>query len=96
MFERNDEYSADKDSIVSDDGVADAASNNGYILGLPFVRAFMVYLDFEKNTVGLASKLNNYGAIITSQKETNAPATPNAPAGSVTPGQPVDPDHPEV
>ena len=66
LFERNDEYSADKDSIVSDDGVADAASNNGYILGLPFVRAFMVYFDFEKNTVGLASKLNNYGAIITS------------------------------
>ena len=49
LFERNDEYSADKDTIVSDDGIADAASNNGYILGLPFVRAFMIFLDFEKN-----------------------------------------------
>lgn len=66
LFERNDEYSSDKDSIISDDGVADAASNNGYILGMPFVRAFMIYLDFDKNSVGFASKLENYGAIITS------------------------------
>ena len=46
MFERNDEYQKEKDTIVSDDGLLDAASNNGYILGLPFVRAFMVFLDF--------------------------------------------------
>jgi len=49
LFERNDEYQAEKDTIVSDDGIADAASNNGYILGLPFVRSFMIFFDFEKN-----------------------------------------------
>jgi hypothetical protein len=35
-----------------------------YILGLPFLQAFMVVLDYEKNTIGLANKLNNLGAEI--------------------------------
>jgi len=39
--------------------------------------------------------LNNYGAIITSTRENNAPATPSAPDTSEMPEQ-VDPAHPEI
>ena len=70
---------------MSDDGVADALSNNGYILGLPFVRSFMMFLDFERNTIGFATKLENYGAIITSQKESSAPATSSASDSQLAP-----------
>ena len=46
MFEQNDEYENSKDDIVTDKGVKDADSNNGYILGMPFLRAFQIQLDF--------------------------------------------------
>lgn len=35
-----------------------------FYLGGPFLRAFMVLLDMDKNRVGLANKNNNYGAEI--------------------------------
>lgn len=35
-----------------------------YILGLPFLKAFVVVLDYEKNSIGLANKKNNLGAEI--------------------------------
>lgn len=35
-----------------------------YYLGGPFLRAFMVLLDMDKNRVGFANKINNYGAEI--------------------------------
>ena len=75
LFERNDEYVKGKDTIVSDDQVADSDSNNGYILGLPFIRPFMMFLNFEDNTISFANKLDNYGAIITSHREEAAPVT---------------------
>jgi len=49
LFEKNDEYEKKKDSIVTDQGENDADSNNGYILGMPFLRAFMIFMDYEKN-----------------------------------------------
>ena len=35
-----------------------------YILGLPLLKAFIVVLDYEKNSIGLANKQNNLGAEI--------------------------------
>jgi hypothetical protein len=35
-----------------------------YIIGLPFLQAFIVVLDYEQNTVGFANKQNNLGAEI--------------------------------
>ena len=31
-------------------------SNNGYILGQPFLRAFITVFNYEKNTIGFANK----------------------------------------
>jgi len=56
LFERNDEYRV-ADNIKSDDGKRDVDTNNGYILGLPFLRSFMVFLNFEENKIGFANKL---------------------------------------
>lgn len=84
------------DAIQSDDGVSDAASNNGYILGLPFVRAFMIFFDFDKNRIAFANKLNNSGAIITSEREKDAPATQTNADTPLAPEEPVDPNHPEI
>ena len=39
-----------------------------YILGQPFLRAFIVILDYEENTIGLANKINNNGAEILGEK----------------------------
>ena len=65
MFERNDEYEASKDDIVTDEGVKDYETNNGYILGMPFLRAFMIFMDFENNQIAFANKKENYNAFIT-------------------------------
>ena len=65
MFEINDEFENSKDDIVTDEGEADFKTNNGYILGMPFLRAFIIFMDFEENKIGFANKLNNYGAFIT-------------------------------
>lgn len=80
MFDRNDEYEKTKDDIVTDQGVKDVETNNGYILGMPFLRAFLILFDFEDNTVGFANKRNNFGAFITTKKEDDiAPYEPYVP-----------------
>lgn len=35
-----------------------------YILGLPFLKAFIVVLDYERNSIGFANKVQNFGAEI--------------------------------
>ena len=92
----NKEYKDDKDQITTDDGAADKDTNNGFILGRPFLKAFMIFLNFENNKIGFANKLNNYGALITSQKEKSAPSTVLKPDAPTTPTEPVDPDEPDV
>lgn len=92
LLEKNDEFQKGKDDMKSDSGKSDAATNNGYILGLPFLRGFNIMLDFEKNKLGFANKLNNFGAIITSHKEKNAPETTKTDETK----KPADPDHPEL
>lgn len=44
LFESNEEDSAQFDDLVTQDGL-DYKSNNGFILGLPFLRGFMFTLD---------------------------------------------------
>ena len=65
MFYKNDEFEESKDDIVTDEGVADRDTNNGYILGMPFLRAYMIFMDFEQNKIGFANKKYNDGAFIT-------------------------------
>lgn len=64
MIELNDEDNLKRDDIKTIDGL-DYKTNNGYILGTPFIRAFMIILDFHKNRIGFANKKRNYGAEIT-------------------------------
>ena len=59
MIEINDEENLLKDQEQN------YQSNNGYILGTPFIRAFMVILDFHQNRIGFANKIRQYGAEIT-------------------------------
>jgi len=33
---------------------------------MPFLRAFMIFMDFENNQIAFANKLHNFGAFITS------------------------------
>jgi len=49
--------------------VSDWETNNGYILGTPFLRAFLVLLDFKDNSIGFAVKMNHFGAFITDRAE---------------------------
>jgi len=35
-----------------------------YILGLPFLKAFIVVFNYEKNSIGIANKVSNFGAEI--------------------------------
>lgn len=51
----------------------------------------MVFLDFDKNEIGFANKLEHYGAFITSKKDQNAPDTT---ASDKPPSK--NPDHPEI
>ena len=46
MVELNDEANLKNDDIKTSEGM-DFETNNGYILGTPFIRAFMVILDFH-------------------------------------------------
>ena len=69
MFENNDEFEKKKDDIVTDKGVSDYETNNGYILGTPFLRAFLVLFDFKENMLGFATKYNHFGAFITDRAE---------------------------
>ena len=83
--------------MESDDGVPDFKSNNGYILGLPFVRSFMIFMDFDANQIGFATKKDNYGAFITSKREDSAPPTPTADGDKkIDSDEPFDKDHPEI
>lgn len=66
MIEVNDEDNLAKDDIKTIDGM-DFKTNNGYILGTPFIRAFMVILDFHQNQIGFANKVRHFGAEITGE-----------------------------
>lgn len=66
MFEINDEANLSKDDIKTKDGL-DYQTNNGYILGTPFIHAFMVVLDFENNRLGFANKIKGFGSEITGE-----------------------------
>jgi hypothetical protein len=46
MVELNDEDNLSNDDIKTIDGM-DFETNKGYILGTPFIRAFMIILDFH-------------------------------------------------
>lgn len=46
MVELNDEDNLKNDDIKTPEGM-DYETNKGYILGTPFIRAFMVILDFH-------------------------------------------------
>lgn len=61
----NDMFTDWVDPIESEEDGADYLSNSGYMLGLPFLRAFNILLDFEANQVSFAQKKNNFGAILT-------------------------------
>lgn len=52
----NDMFTDWVDPIVSEEDGADYLSNSGYMLGLPFLRAFGVLLDFETNQISIAQK----------------------------------------
>ena len=93
MVELNDEDNLKNDDIKTKEGM-DYETNKGYILGTPFIRAFMVILDFHQNRIGFANKVKNYGAEITGpgapsgqsiQPDNPTPVDPN-------PVQPVDPN----
>jgi hypothetical protein len=66
MLEINDEANLAKDDIKTKDGL-DYKTNNGYILGTPFIHAFHIILDFESNRVGFANKLRGFGQAITGE-----------------------------
>ena len=86
MVELNDEDNLKNDDIKTIDGM-DFETNKGYILGTPFIRAFMIILDFDQNRIGFATKVNNHGAEITEVR---------APSGPVIPPTPIDPVVPDV
>ena len=65
LFEVNDEDNDIADPIETLVDGNDYETNTGYILGQPFLHAFMLMLDFEGNKLGLAVKKNNFGAVLT-------------------------------
>lgn len=67
LVEENQEDSSRLDSISTQEDGLDYQTNNGYILGAPALQSFMVLLDFEKNRIGLAQKVNNFGATLLSR-----------------------------
>ena len=50
--------------MLTDRGVADYLTNDGYVLGYPFIRAFMLKMDFQNNEIGFAQKNNHLGTQI--------------------------------
>ena len=64
MIEINDETSEKQDDIQTEDDGKDYVTSSGYILGTPFLRAFMILLDVNENKIGFANKINNFGAEI--------------------------------
>lgn len=79
LFEVNDEDNDLADPIRTDVDGYDYETNTGYILGQPFLRAFMLLLDFEGNKIGLATKKKNFGAVLT------GPAAPGSDHYKPTP-----------
>lgn len=63
MVEANQDSNSEK--VVKTKDGDDFVSGSGYILGTPFIQAFITVLDFEKNRVGFGTKINNHGAEIT-------------------------------
>ena len=92
MVELNDEDNLKNDDIKTIDGM-DFETNKGYILGTPFIRAFMIILDFHQNRIGFANKIKNYGAEITGE---GAPSGPVIPPTPIDPVEPIDPVIPDV
>ena len=39
-------------------------SSDGYILGQPFLRAFITVFNYQKNRIGIANKVHHFGAAI--------------------------------
>ena len=64
MLEINDEANLSKDDIKTAEGM-DYKTNNGYILGTPFIHAFNIFLDYDKNRLGFANKVKGFGSEIT-------------------------------
>lgn len=64
LFEINNEADGKYDPIVNPQSGEDIDTNTGYMLGMPFLRSFMLLFDFEDNRIGLAEKTKNFGAII--------------------------------
>ena len=79
LFEVNDEDNDIVDPIKTKADGLDYLTNNGYILGQPFLRAFMILLDFEANKIGLATKKRNFGAelLVTSSSPVDPPPQPH-------------------
>ena len=50
MLEINDEANLSKDDIKTAEGM-DYKTNNGYILGTPFIHAFNIFFDFDENRI---------------------------------------------
>lgn len=63
MVEANQESNSER-AVKTKDG-EDFVSSSGYILGTPFIQAFITVLDFENNRVGFGTKVYNHGAEIT-------------------------------
>jgi hypothetical protein len=66
MLEINDEANLSKDDIKTKEGY-DYKTNNGYILGTPFIHSFNIILDFDQNRIGFANKIRGFGSEITGQ-----------------------------
>lgn len=63
MIEQNDEENLKNDLITTNDG-QEFESTSSYILGAPFIQAFIVILEFENNRIGFANKIRNFGSKI--------------------------------
>lgn len=82
----------DKDDIKTVDGHYDYETNDGYILGMPFLRAFMILMDFQTNKIGFTTKNQNYLANIRVEKPEQDCIIPVDPEDMVdpTPVEPID------
>ena len=56
LFAINDENNDLADPIESEDDGPDFVSNKCYILGQPFLRAFITVFDFERNQMSFSQK----------------------------------------
>lgn len=68
LIEQNNENTSEQDSIITEEDGPDYISSDGYILGAPVLQSFIVLLDFDKNKVGFAQKVNSFGSYISQGK----------------------------